>query len=103
MTNPQKPLSETQQAWSNRILFQCKRGNLETELLLVAYVEKLNCLPESQQTLFENLLNESDQSLFYWLLPNTDFQSSEQRIQAIPKQYQTLIADIRDNYLNSSR
>jgi len=103
MTNPKKPLSESPQAWLNRIRFQCKRGNLETELLLIAYVEKMLCLPSDQKILFENLLNESDQFLFYWLLPHTLQNTESQHIHSIPQQYQPLIADIRDNYLNSSR
>lgn len=93
--------SETQQAWLNRTLFQCKRGNLETELLLVAYAPKLLTASKQQQTLFLKLLNESDQDLFYWLLPNSLAQRPS--CSWIPEEYQTLIMDIRDNYLISTR
>jgi len=96
-------LSETQQAWLNRTLFQCKRGNLETELLLVAYVPKLLTASKIQQDCFLNLLNESDQTLFYWLLPDSLPAPQNGAYQAVPAEYQTLIADIRNNYLNSTR
>lgn len=95
---------QNQQACLNRITFQCKRGNLETELLLIAYVEK--CIKpifdQSEKTvLFEALLNESDQALFNWLLPHSP-ETKNQAMSVIPVQYRTLIADIRNNYLNSS-
>lgn len=113
--------SQNQHPCLNRLKFQCKRGNLETELLLIAYVE--NCIePTSNQafnkifnkvstqlqqqseqlTLFEALLNESDQALFNWLLPHS-LETEKQAVSAIPAQYRTLIADIRYNYLNSNR
>ncbi|MEA3405941.1 MAG: succinate dehydrogenase assembly factor 2 [Pseudomonadota bacterium] len=94
-------LSETQQAWLNRTLFQCKRGNLETELLLVAYAPTLLLASDQQQGLFQELLNESDKHLFYWLLP--DSQPQTEACSGVPVEYQTLIADIRNNYLNSTR
>ncbi|MBN2865666.1 MAG: succinate dehydrogenase assembly factor 2 [Thiotrichales bacterium] len=114
MTELKQVRTENQQACLNRLKFQCKRGNLETELLLIAYIEKLVTQPAERQTCFENLLNESDQALFNWLLPHTEQQTevrtkintdSQQRqsISNVPEQYRTLIADIRDNYLNSSR
>ena len=94
----------------NRLKFQCKRGNLETELLLVAYIEKLVDKSAEQVRCFENLLTESDQDLFYWLLKKSiatqNSQQNTSKNQAyggVPEQYQNLIADIRNNYLNSSR
>ena len=100
---------QNQQACLNRITFQCKRGNLETELLLIAYVEKCikpifdqQPLPSEKIALFEALLNESDQALFNWLLPHS-LETENQANSAIPAQYRTLISDIRNNYLNSSR
>lgn len=110
MTNLKEKRPESQQACLNRLKFQCKRGNLETELLLVAYIEKLADQPAEQIRCFENLLTESDQDLFYWLLPQSmatqDLQQKPTKNKAnnrVPAQYQNLIADIRDNYLNSSR
>jgi len=114
MTNLKEKPAESQQACLNRLKFQCKRGNLETELLLIAYIDKLAMQSAERKICFENLLNESDQALFNWLLPHTlqrplsnknSPQDSMQNtpISSIPEQYRTLIADIRDNYLNSSR
>ncbi len=101
--NPAPNPTANQQAWLNRLAFQCKRGNLETELLLAAYLPQLEQQPIEQQQLFEQLLQESDQSLFYWLLPQQLAASPKPGNQLIPDKYRRLIAEIRDNYLNSSR
>lgn len=97
---------QNQQACLNRLKFQCKRGNLETELLLVAYLERVIepsfHQPSELIKQFEALLNESDQSLFNWLLPHS-VATENQSDSMVPAQYRTLITDIRDNYLNSSR
>lgn len=78
----------------------CRRGNSETEMLLMAYAEFLGTPKAlSHQTLnenaeeialFEQLLAEDDGQLFDWLLsPET----------SAPKQFFALIQRIRANFL----
>ena len=100
---------QNQQACLNRITFQCKRGNLETELLLIAYVEKCikpifdqQPLPSEKIALFEALLNESDQALFNWLLPHS-LETENHPTPPTPAQFRTLLRDTPNHYLNSSR
>lgn len=87
---------ENEQAWLNRILFLCKRGNLETELLLSAYAPSLIKAPASQKQLFEFFLQESDQHLFAWLLNPHDSDSPQPSTRP---EYRALILTIRNNYL----
>lgn len=87
---------ENEQAWLNRILFLCKRGNLETELLLSAYAPTLIEAPNAQKQVFESLLEQSDQHLFAWLLNTQDANSLNP---SVPAEYRLLIQAIRNNYL----
>ncbi|MDG6773105.1 succinate dehydrogenase assembly factor 2 [Thiomicrorhabdus sp. ZW0627] len=89
--------NQTEQAWLRRMLFLCKRGNLETELLLSAYSLTLLHACEADRRLFEQLLLESDQALFNWLLK--DPSANNVTGHEIPTCYQGLIDAIRNNYL----
>ena len=51
-----------------RLRWQCRRGMLELDLLLLAYVDKAAVNLDSQQlALFERLLNRPDQIIYDWL------------------------------------
>ncbi|MDA3806916.1 MAG: succinate dehydrogenase assembly factor 2 [Thiomicrorhabdus sp.] len=86
------------EAKRRKLLFLCKRGNLESELLLIAFVETLDLQlsPEKNQ-LFETFLSESDQNLLCWLLKHNP-QAPTEKV-GIPTEYQALIEEIRLNYL----
>ncbi|WP_319379574.1 succinate dehydrogenase assembly factor 2 [Thiomicrorhabdus sp.] len=80
--------------WKKRALFLCKRGHLETELLLQHYVSELPLHLETKekQQLFE-LLDQNDQTLFEWLLP------TEQPLPSVCSHLHPLIKAIRGKYL----
>ena len=82
------------QAWLNQTRLAARRGNLETELLLLAYIERVIAPhPDPKQhALFSQLLDENDQTLFDWLLHPTQS----------PPLFHALIQQIRENYLNST-
>lgn len=83
--------------WRKKALVLSKRGNIETELLLTNYVESLSRPTPQKRLLLEAFLNENDQALFNWLLKG---EGSEIEM---PGHYQSLIREIRDNYLNSNK
>lgn len=83
--------------WRKKALVLSKRGNIETELLLTSYVESLSRPTPQKRLLLEAFLNENDQTLFNWLLKG---EGSEIEM---PGHYQSLIREIRDNYLNSNK
>ncbi len=83
--------------WRKKALTLSKRGNLETELLLISYIENLSRPSVQKRLLLEAFLNENDQSLFDWLIKSDNSQNSD-----IPRHYRPLISEIRDNYLNSN-
>jgi succinate dehydrogenase flavin-adding protein (antitoxin of CptAB toxin-antitoxin module) len=92
-----KPLADFE-AWRRKLLFLCKRGNLESELLLITFVETLNLqISPEKNHLFETLLGENDQNLLCWLLKHNPQAPSEKL--EIPCEYQALIEEIRLNYL----
>ena len=52
----------------NRIKWACRRGMLELDLILEAYLEKKYPLASvAEQSLFVRFLKETDQDLFDWL------------------------------------
>lgn len=54
----------------NRLRWQCRRGQLELDLILHAFLEQdYPGLSPAQKTAFQRLLRESDQILREWLLP----------------------------------
>ena len=86
-------------AWQKHALFLCKRGNLETELLLKSYINSLKPrLANEKIELINNLLQESEQNLFHWLLLTKS--SNSKPVSPVPSGYVELISEIRDNYLN---
>ncbi|WP_373016873.1 succinate dehydrogenase assembly factor 2 [Thiomicrorhabdus sp.] len=89
-------ISNDEQTWLKRMQFLCKRGNLETELLLSAFVPTLENAPREKKLQFESLLQESDQNLFNWLLA---IQTPTTASGHIPEHYQAIINEIRNNYL----
>lgn len=53
----------------NRLRWQCRRGMLELDIILLAFLEQHYCqLNIQEQTLFETLLTYSDQDLYQWLI-----------------------------------
>ncbi|MEA1989220.1 MAG: succinate dehydrogenase assembly factor 2 [Pseudomonadota bacterium] len=85
--------------WQKHASFLCKRGNLETELLLQNYIHSLKpSLPNEKIELINNLLQESEQNLFHWLLLTKS--SNNKAVSPVPNGYVELISEIRDNYLN---
>ncbi|WP_399323272.1 succinate dehydrogenase assembly factor 2 [Thiomicrorhabdus lithotrophica] len=86
-------------SWQKHALFLCKRGNLETELLLQSYIHSLKpTLTNEKIELINNLLQESEQNLFHWLLLTKS--SNTKPVNPLPNRYVELISEIRDNYLN---
>ncbi|NPA72605.1 MAG: succinate dehydrogenase assembly factor 2 [Gammaproteobacteria bacterium] len=102
--------------WLKRMRLLCKRGNLESEFLLQSYLESLQTSSASTElrgqqnestciqalapdfmSLFETLLQETEQNLFCWLMKHNP-QQPQQTIH-IPEKYRPLIEDIRANYL----
>ncbi|MBF6056974.1 succinate dehydrogenase assembly factor 2 [Thiomicrorhabdus heinhorstiae] len=80
--------------WKKHALFLCKRGHLETELLLEHYVKTLPQQIKTEEThiLFE-LLNLDDNTLFASLL------TSDQPLPSAHHHLQPLIDAIRRKYL----
>lgn len=97
LTSPSGEWSFT--AWKKHASFLCKRGNLETEELLKSYIHSLKpTLPNEKIELINNLLQESEQNLFHWLLLTKS--SNSKPVSPLPDGYIELISEIRDNYLN---
>jgi len=69
-----------------QIKLNCRRGNAEAETLLMPYT---NVLKNDEMALFESLVGENDQTLFYWLMNPV----------MAPQKFQSLIYQIRTHYL----
>ena len=69
------------QAKVNRLRWQCRRGMLELDLLLLPFFDKYYLgLSKSEQVLFEQLLSYQDQDLYQLLLKqNTSIDDSSLR------------------------
>ena len=79
------------QAWLSPIRLAARRGNLEAELLLDAYIDKVLRQQNNPELIsqFSQLLEQDDQTLFDWLMhPDSS-----------PPRFQPLITDIRKTYL----
>lgn len=84
--------------WLRKMHFLCKRGNLESELLLIAYLDKLDdAITVEQQENLESLLQENDQNLMCWLMKFDPKHPNDSVV--IPDEYLSLIDDIRTSYL----
>ncbi|MFN3235034.1 MAG: succinate dehydrogenase assembly factor 2 [Gammaproteobacteria bacterium] len=78
----------TKNAEINHIKWQCRRGMLENDIVLLRFVEHhYATLSKEQKATFLKLLQESDQTLLPWL---TGISEPENRA------YQALIRIIRD-------
>ncbi|BBP46042.1 hypothetical protein THMIRHAS_14150 [Thiosulfatimonas sediminis] len=84
--------------WRKRTLFACKRGNIETELLLLAFIQQLNPITNDQQRLIDAFLNENEQDLFHWLIKPIKSPRLAHHSQA-PQNYHGLISEIQQVYL----
>lgn len=84
----------TPQNWLNQALFLCRRGNLECELLLSSYAP-IAAHEAETRTLFMQLLLESEDDLFAWLLASPVCDC----VSPAPLHYRALILAIRNNYL----
>lgn len=88
--------------WRKKALMLSKRGNIETELLLVKYIEDLASPTAQKRILLEQFLNENDQNLFNWLIhPDEAVNGVSDALNEVPTHYKALITEIRDYYLNS--
>lgn len=78
----------------NRLKYQARRGNLETDLLLQAFIEQKLCHETDSAILraFESLLSLDDQTLMAYLLQPSLAKPNHAKI----------IQLIRKNYLNST-
>lgn len=53
----------------HRLRWACRRGMLELDLVLLPFVENVySALDETDQRLFDHLLDAEDQDLFNWFL-----------------------------------
>ncbi|MBE0493265.1 MAG: succinate dehydrogenase assembly factor 2 [Thiomicrospira sp.] len=79
------------QAWLNPIRIAARRGNLEAELLLNAYIDKVLSQQHNPALIadFKQLLEQDDQTLFDWLMHPDD----------CPTDFQPLVSHIRQTYL----
>jgi antitoxin CptB len=66
----------------NRLLWACRRGMLELDLILAPFVENVyDSLEENDKLRFQVLLECEDQSLFMWFMKRDDPSDSDmQRI-----------------------
>lgn len=73
-----------------RLRWQCRRGMLELDLILVAFLDKnyLN-LSAPYQDLFEQLLTYSDQDLYHYLIKRQSIEN--EKLQALIKR---IICDV---------
>ncbi len=88
--------------WRKKSLFLAKRGNLESELLLVKYLQTLpGKITTQKANLFRELLSENDQNLLNWLIHTESSNPlySTPPPPKIPHKYFSLIKEIRINYL----
>ena len=84
--------------WRKKSLFLAKRGNLESELLLVKHLDTLKeGISKEYAQLFRELLDENDQNLFRWLM-TFDPKAPHEVVQS-PDKYLSLLQEIRANYL----
>lgn len=87
------PELQTHQAWLKRMRLAARRGNQETDLLLNGFLDRLTTHTAfAHAELFEQLVQQDDQTLFEWLL----------RPQHAPDGFRELIEQIRKIYLNST-
>lgn len=57
----------------NRLRWQCRRGQLELDLILHAFLDQHYAqLTRVEQIAFQRLLRESDQTLREWLMPESN-------------------------------
>lgn len=55
----------------SRIRWQCRRGMLELDILLIGFFDRYYLsLDEDNKILFEELLSNTDQDLYSWLVKN---------------------------------
>lgn len=65
----------------NRLRWQCRRGMLELDLLLLPFLEKQYVnLSACNQLLFEQLLSYQDQDLYQILIKNKSVKDSQLRL-----------------------
>jgi antitoxin CptB len=57
----------------NRLFWSSRRGMLELDLVLMPFIENIYpTLPEADQQLYQELLEEQDQDLFTWFMRRED-------------------------------
>jgi antitoxin CptB len=69
-----------QQQQQKQLAWQCRRGMLELDVVLIPFLEKYFIdLNESQRELFKTFLGESDPDLYSWLMGFAVPQSADYR------------------------
>lgn len=67
-----------------KILWQCRRGMLELDLMLLPFIEKsFDTLSQERVSALEKLLGASDPELYSWLMGSTS--PEEQELQDLVK------------------
>ncbi len=62
----------------NKVLWACRRGMLELDLVLLPFVENVYpTLAEEDKNLFYTLLDQEDQDLFVWFMKREDPEDKE--------------------------
>ena len=75
----------------NQILWRCRRGTKELDLLLESYYRNnYNSWTEVECQLFENFLELSDEVLTSWLIEDKG---------SVTPEYNALVLNIKSNYL----
>lgn len=73
--------SRAMQKKINRLRWQCRRGMLELDLLLLPFFDRhYLCLNEAERALFEQLLNYQDPDLYQILLRQKQVEDPSLRI-----------------------
>jgi len=59
----------TEVTLKTKLAWQCRRGMLELDVVLIPFLEKhFDSLSDEQQAIFTNLLKEADPDLYTWIM-----------------------------------
>ncbi|MBO1924026.1 succinate dehydrogenase assembly factor 2 [Thiomicrorhabdus sp. 6S3-12] len=92
-------LQQSFELWKKQMRFAAKRGNLETELLLVNFINQLQSYPQEDRQRLQQLLAQNDQDLFCWLLQTSEHPNPACD-DSIPVHFRSLIQQIKTVYLS---
>lgn len=72
--------NEQQDAYLTRIRWRCRRGLLELDIVLGRFVERYTTLDAAQRSLFDELLDLPDNTLWDMISGKIDIERNEQRV-----------------------